>query len=127
MSKSIHVWVKSSVMWHCITVQVIPNISKDHSVFKQSQNGQPGSEDKGTTMFQKVGYLSASNQEGPSSTLGQSMWNFFTQSGTGREGEFILQVLQSFPVNFIPPLLHTHISFTKFWCYAILASERVVK
>jgi len=35
-------------------------------------------------MFQKDGYLPTSNQEGPGSSLGQSMWNFLTQSGIGR-------------------------------------------
>jgi len=35
-------------------------------------------------MFQNVGYLPASNQEGPVTSLGQSMWNFLTQSGIGR-------------------------------------------
>ena len=86
MSKSIHVWIKSSDLWHFIAVQVIPNISNNHSAFirlKHSKNRQPDSADEGTAMFQKGAYLPASNQEGPGSTLGQSMWDFFTQSGTG--------------------------------------------
>jgi len=43
------------------------------------------------------------------------------------QGEIMLQALQSFLVSFIPPLLHTHISFANLRCYTLLASERVVK